>query len=171
MNEIMKPMYTMTENEILDEISIVKLGIEIKCRELKECGFNMALVNNIIKEYESDTPLYLMNRSELVIYLRDKHKVYSRICSYLSSMPDVYDDRNLDNLISSSQEECESSKQLGLTVPSNTVKTKDTIHLSDFMTNYRKYRQLQAKACPRHEIEFEGNALDLLRNSVLNRKP
>lgn len=171
MNETVKPMYAMTENEILDEISIVKLGIEIKCRELKETGFDMALVNRIISEYETDTPLYSMNRSELVIYLRDKHKVYSRICSYLSSMPDVYDDRDLDSLISFSQEECESSKEIELTVSSNTVKTKDTIHLSDFMSNYRKYRELQAKVCPTQEIKFEGNALDLLRSTVLNKKP
>lgn len=171
MNETMKPVYEMTENEIIEEICAVQDCIFVKCRELQDKNFDMVKVDDLIKEYESDKPVYLMNRTELTLYLRGRYKLLSRVGTFLNRIEDVYDQRELGSIISSYKEESAISNQPEIVIKHTANKSSHSKKLTSFMDDYRKYRQLQDSLSYKKEIKLDASALSELRNTVLNSKP
>lgn len=172
-NETMKPLYKMDIYELIMEVGIIKDKINIVCYELHEKNYDMEAIEQLINNYEADKPLYSMQKDELISYIREKYLLYDKVCACLDRMPDVFDDRGIDTLLESYKEECEIIDEPELLVPTQTKKKddKEVIRLNSFIANYSKYRQLQNEVLNKKEIHFDTSSLDLLKSTVLNRKP
>lgn len=173
MNETQKPLYDMSLYELIAEAGLIQDKINIVCCELREMNYDMEEIEELILKYEPDKPVYIMTKAELISTIREKYILYDRVCACESTMPDVFDNRGIDVLIQAYQDECKTVEEPTLIIP-KTVKKKDdkeVVLLSNFMTNYKKYRQLQSEVCKQNEINFNSSSLNLLKEMVLNKKP
>lgn len=77
---------------------------------------------------------------------------------------DVFDERPLDTIISEYKEE---KKELSIPITLSGTLSKPA---SEFMSQYRKYRQLVSEDVKQKEVQIDVPALNALKNR-LNQKP
>ncbi len=173
MNETMKPLYSMDIYELITEAGIIQDKINMVCYDLQGKNYDMDSIDQLAKKYESDKPVFSMTKDELIGYIREKYILYDKVCACLDRIPDVFDDRGIDTLIQAYCEECNTTDEPELIIPTQTKKKddKEVLRLNSFISNYTKYRQLQSEVVKKKEINIDNSSLDLLRDMVLNRKP